>query len=224
MRPLRRLAPFLLLLTAACARPDEGHPPGRALLGDVISLSSHRLRLAHIDAPEAGQLCLDPEERTYDCGEAARRALARMTDWRVAECRPTGRVVRRLSVAECEVEGAHLSLAMARAGWAVALEDAPARIRAAEAEARRAGRGLWAGRFAPPRAFRAALGDGAAARPPRTAGERCRIKGNVSGTTRIYHLPGDPNYPQVVISPEQGERWFCSEREAIAAGWRGVRR
>ncbi len=54
----------------------------------------------------------------------------------------------------------------------------------------------------------------------------CRIKGNVSIDTgeRIYHVPGQMFYAKTHISPEYGERWFCSEAEARAAGWRRSRR
>jgi hypothetical protein len=50
----------------------------------------------------------------------------------------------------------------------------------------------------------------------------CRIKGNVSINTgeRIYHLPGQEHYDETIISTDYGERWFCSEDEARAAGWR----
>jgi hypothetical protein len=48
------------------------------------------------------------------------------------------------------------------------------------------------------------------------------IKGNVSHNTgeRIYHVPGQHYYEDTVISPTRGERWFCSEADARAAGWR----
>ncbi|WP_348629607.1 hypothetical protein [Mesorhizobium sp. WSM1497] len=54
----------------------------------------------------------------------------------------------------------------------------------------------------------------------------CNIKGNVSIDTgeRIYHVPGQKYYSQTIIRPEYGERWFCSEAEARAAGWRKSRR
>ncbi len=54
----------------------------------------------------------------------------------------------------------------------------------------------------------------------------CRIKGNISWDSgaRIYHLPGDEYYEQTSIVPSEGERWFCSEDEARAAGWRRTRR
>lgn len=53
----------------------------------------------------------------------------------------------------------------------------------------------------------------------------CNIKGNISINTgeRIYHVPGQRYYAETVISPEYGERYFCSEAEARAAGWRRSR-
>jgi hypothetical protein len=50
----------------------------------------------------------------------------------------------------------------------------------------------------------------------------CNIKGNISIDTheRIYHVPGQRYYDDTVIDPRYGERWFCSEAEARAAGWR----
>ncbi|MFO1406615.1 MAG: thermonuclease family protein [Steroidobacteraceae bacterium] len=50
----------------------------------------------------------------------------------------------------------------------------------------------------------------------------CLIKGNVSDRGRIYHLPGSDAYDKVRIDPGKGERWFCTEDEARAAGWRPV--
>jgi hypothetical protein len=49
----------------------------------------------------------------------------------------------------------------------------------------------------------------------------CNIKGNVSSSgERIYHVPGQRYYSDTRIEPHKGERWFCSEAEARAAGWR----
>ena len=56
-----------------------------------------------------------------------------------------------------------------------------------------------------------------------TAGEHdaCNIKGNVNTQgERIYHTPGQRYYEKTVISDSHGERWFCSEKDARAAGWR----
>ena len=50
----------------------------------------------------------------------------------------------------------------------------------------------------------------------------CDIKGNISYNTgeKIFHVPGQEFYSQTVINPDYGERWFCSENEAIQNGWR----
>jgi len=50
----------------------------------------------------------------------------------------------------------------------------------------------------------------------------CEIKGNISFETneRIYHLPGMTFYDGTVVNANYGERWFCTESEAIANGWR----
>lgn len=50
---------------------------------------------------------------------------------------------------------------------------------------------------------------------------RCSIKGNISYSgERIYHVPGQKYYSGTVIRWSRGERWFCSETDAVAAGWR----
>lgn len=47
----------------------------------------------------------------------------------------------------------------------------------------------------------------------------CLIKGNIT-TEKIYHLPGCGSYEKTVIDLSAGERWFCTEAEAVTAGWR----
>jgi endonuclease YncB( thermonuclease family) len=51
----------------------------------------------------------------------------------------------------------------------------------------------------------------------------CTIKGNISRSGRIYHLPGSASYDRTLVDEARGERWFCSEDEARAAGWRSRR-
>lgn len=50
----------------------------------------------------------------------------------------------------------------------------------------------------------------------------CWIKGNISYNTgeKIYHLPGCEYYDATTIDERYGEKWFCTEKEAINAGWR----
>ncbi len=49
----------------------------------------------------------------------------------------------------------------------------------------------------------------------------CNIKGNISINTgnKVYHLPGMEDYESTIIDTTKGERWFCTESEAIASGW-----
>jgi hypothetical protein len=49
------------------------------------------------------------------------------------------------------------------------------------------------------------------------------IKGNISKNGRLYHLPGTEAYAKTRISEGKGERWFCTEAEARAAGWTRAR-
>jgi len=49
----------------------------------------------------------------------------------------------------------------------------------------------------------------------------CQIKGNINSSgEKIYHLPNCPYYSKTKIDEQRGERWFCSENEALNAGWR----
>ncbi|MCJ7510647.1 MAG: thermonuclease family protein [Dehalococcoidia bacterium] len=85
-----------------------------------------------------------------------------------------------------------------------------------EREAREAGRGLWTGCFDPSPTV-----EGEGICDYSSTGEPV-IKGNISSTTgeKIYHVPGGEFYDKTVIDETAGERWFCTEQEAVDAGWR----
>lgn len=56
---------------------------------------------------------------------------------------------------------------------------------------------------------------------PSSNEDECVIKGNISSKQeKIYHVPGCGSYNQTKINEAAGERWFCSEQEAVDAGWR----
>lgn len=50
--------------------------------------------------------------------------------------------------------------------------------------------------------------------------DSCNIKGNISSGGKIYHMTGCGSYNKTVIDESKGEKWFCSEQEALDAGWR----
>lgn len=65
----------------------------------------------------------------------------------------------------------------------------------------------------------AGSGSGETAVPAASDGN-CRIKGNISDSGKLYHLPGSPDYERTRIDPARGERWFCTEQQAREQGWR----
>ena len=87
-----------------------------------------------------------------------------------------------------------------------------------EAEARHAHAGIWDGDATPAWDYRAGRWQEAQAATP----SGCVIKGNVNGNGRIYHMPWSPWYEKVRMDGH-GKRWFCSEAEAVEAGWRPAR-
>ncbi len=47
------------------------------------------------------------------------------------------------------------------------------------------------------------------------------IKGNINSKgEKIYHMPNGAIYDRTIIDESKGERWFHTEAEAQAAGWR----
>ena len=89
----------------------------------------------------------------------------------------------------------------------------------------RRGRGVWRGEVVPPWDWRKGKGlGGTRSTAGQQSGGRCNIKGNIGKNgTHIYHVPGGRYYDQTRISTSKGERWFCTEGEARAAGWRRSR-
>lgn len=57
------------------------------------------------------------------------------------------------------------------------------------------------------------------------ATDTCTIKGNISSNSgeKIFHVKGQEYYHATKIRPYYGERWFCTEADARAAGWRKAR-
>ena len=47
----------------------------------------------------------------------------------------------------------------------------------------------------------------------------CTIKGNIGPGGHFYLLRSDPRYNAAIIEPPKGERWFCTEKEALANGF-----
>lgn len=121
---------------------------------------------------------------------------------------------RILSV--CTVNGVELNAAMVSSGLAWAFRRYADDYSKQEDQARTAGLGIWQATTETPWEFR----DRRWSVAVQVAPEGCPIKGNISDSGRIYHTPWSPWYSKTKVSLEKGEQWFCSERDALDAGWR----
>jgi len=231
-----------LLLTCLSA------PPGLAATAVVkdagtVQLGNVTYRLDGIDAPAIDQLCIDEHADAWTCGIEARDQLTKLIGGKPIHCDDIGIdptfKKRRLGVCKIEGDPTSLSQLLVRQGYALNVEvSATGRFKPDEAAARDNRAGVWKGCFVAPREFRQAKKDGtllgnscpadrdtqirAALFPddlPMPA--TCNIKGKyavrarVTGNVGIYHLQACRSYPGLTQ-----DRWFCSEEDAQAAGFR----
>lgn len=185
--------------------------------GDTLDIKGERIRLEGIDAPEISQSCPRRVFGTWACGKAAAKALQQLIEKRRLSCesRGTDKYGRMLGV--CYLDGRDINQEMVREGYAWAFVKYSKSYVREEADARAARVGIWrGGKAEPPWVYREQRWAGA----EQVAPEGCAIKGNVTKNGHIYHMPWSPWYRKVKVEPNKGERWFCSEAQAIAAGWR----
>lgn len=122
--------------------------------GDTVSIANTHIRLEGIDAPEADQTCLDARGKTWPCGRVATRELRRHIRGRELACveRATDRYRRQLAVCSLP-DGSQINAWMVQQGWALSSGFVKT-YETEEAEAEAAKRGLWAGTFTEPWAWR----------------------------------------------------------------------
>lgn len=233
----------LIVLTLLLAGPSRAanavvRDAGTIQLGDVI------FHLDGVDAPELDQICIDDQADSWTCGVDAREALMKLIGGRPVRCDDLGPdkefKKRRAGVCTVEGESASLNQQLVRRGFAMDFEpSAKGRFLDDEAKARDTRQGLWKGCFVAPEEFRHGKKDGAlrggACRTDRDRQIRealfpeflsmppaCSIKGKfalraeVTGNIGIYHLQGCRSYAGLT----EPDRWFCSEDDAQAAGFR----
>ena len=212
--------------------------------GGTVELGDAIYRLDGIDAPAFDQICIDDHADSWACGVEARDQLVRLIGDRQVHCEDLGNdaITKKRHIGLCTVEGETVSLnqLQVRQGFALNLEpSAKGRFREDEAGAKDNRRGLWKGCFVAPQEFRGGRRDGALLGGScRTDKDReirevlfpeesampsgCSIKGKfavrarVTGNVGIYHLQACRSYPAIT----KPDRWFCSEDDAQAAGFR----
>ncbi|MGH6815932.1 MAG: thermonuclease family protein [Hyphomicrobiaceae bacterium] len=214
--PRRSDAPRAVSLPFLTGGPKiEGE--ATVLSGDMFRLAETVIRLAGIEAPEREQRCTRPGTKRWRCGDAAAEALTRMVKAKIATCVGEGRDDAGRTLATCTVNGtANIAADLVRDGHVFAAGGAASRYAVLEKDAKTMKLGVWRGEVERPSDYRAKLWENA----KRNAPEGCPIKGQVSSEGKVYVLPWSPSYSKAKVREAQGERWFCSEREAVAAGWR----
>lgn len=193
----------------------------RVIDGDTIEVKigreTRRVRYIGIDTPET----VDPRRPVGCFGREASQRNRELVDGKtvelekdISETDDFGRLLRYVWLGDEMVNAA-----LVREGYAVSSTYPPDvkyqdLFLSLQREAQGAGRGLWS----------------ACAGPSPTPARHCDysdsgqpvIKGNISQSTgeKIYHVPGGEFYDRTAIDEATGERWFCTEADAIAAGWR----
>jgi endonuclease YncB( thermonuclease family) len=209
--------------------------PVTVIDGDTLDMTGTRIRLIGIDAPESKQTCTRAGA-PWACGAEATASLAEIIQGQSVTCTAQGTDVYGRTLASCKARTIDIGREMVRRGMAVVRDNAAPDYHDAAAVAQRLSYGLWSGTFQTPADWRAAnpreaspparqqraSSDAAPSRASQPSGRRytnalgCAIKGNRSIRGEwIYHLPGQQFYDAT-----RPEELFCTEREAVAAGYR----
>jgi endonuclease YncB( thermonuclease family) len=212
--------------------------------GDTIQLGDITYRLDGIDAPEVDQMCIDDHADPWTCGIEARDQLTALIKGRSVRCEDLGpdKSVKKRHIGLCTAEGEALSLnqQLVREGFALNADPfVKGQFKDDAAVAKEDSKGFWKGCFIAPKEYRLGKKDGAllgsscrmdrdkeirAALFPEdlTMPPNCSIKAKfavrarMTGNLGIYHLRGCPSY----AATSKPDRWFCSEDDAQAAGFR----
>ena len=206
------------------ARPSAHAHLGHATLtghadaidGDTLVVGGIRVRLEGIDAPESEQTCTDARGASWACGKEATRVMARLVANQLVRCEERGLDKYKRLLGVCRTATTDLNAEMVRRGLAWAFVRYSRSYVAEEAVARAAKVGIWSGGAQPAWEYRTARWQGA----EETAPTGCPIKGNITANGRIYHMPWSPWYGRIKMDAAKGKRWFCTEAEAVQAGWR----
>ena len=214
-----RIACFILCF--ACPVWADVNGTVRVIDGDTFDVGGVRVRIHGIDAPEVDQTCTHPQRGEWACGAFVRDEVRDRYQGQFADCRQRDMDRFGRIVGTCFVDGQDIAEAIVSDGLAEAYRRYSMDYDLAEKAAQVRGAGLWSSDMQTPAEFRAAQRTTSPDAPAPSA--NCIIKGNISGSGRIYHMPHNEHYTNTRINEANGERWFCSEEDARAAGWRAAR-
>lgn len=185
--------------------------------GDKLRVNGQTIRLTGIEAPELEQDCGGKgREGRWRCGTAARDQLSSLIKGRKVRCELSGGSQVGATPGSCYIGTQDIAAEMVSRGHVFAQSGLFSSYGRQEQDARNANRGIWKGSSERPEAYRARLWEAATKAAP----QGCPIKGQVTRNDKVYVVPWSSSYSRVKVRADRGERWFCTEAEAQAAGWK----
>jgi endonuclease YncB( thermonuclease family) len=217
---------LLILLPLSVASATIQRSVTKYTDADTLSIWKQPIRLLGIDAPEFSQSCKDSNGREYKCGIEALNRLKEIVGSNEVRCEGKQIDVYKRLLAICYVGDVNINRQLVEEGHAVAFLKYDTVYLPQEKEAQRKGLGVWQGEFQRPGEYREKGWVEATEAAKPESGSKCVIKGNINRKgDKIYHTPWNSrHYKRTKIDLSKGERWFCDEAEAMAAGWRAPRR
>lgn len=143
---MRWLAMAAALLPWLCGPAHASELQGTAfvLAGDALRVDQRPVRLFGVRAPEPRAIC-DIDGLRVQCGAVALGELIKLADGHHVSCDIEKEDAKTTpALATCYVDETDLNEAMVRSGWARIAKEETDRYAVDEANARNAGRGLWA--------------------------------------------------------------------------------
>lgn len=197
----------------------------RVIDGDTIELAGgQRVRYIGIDTPET----VDPRKPVQCFGVEASKRNKQLVEGRrvrlekdVGEMDRYGRLVRYVYIGDV-----FINLELVKYGFAYSYTYPPDvkyqdQFTEAERVAREQKKGLWGSCPVASESQTPATTPTPSISPADQPANSCTIKGNINSSgEKIYHIEGCGSYNATKIDEARGERWFCSETDAVAAGWR----
>ncbi|MDX2307760.1 MAG: thermonuclease family protein [Hyphomicrobium sp.] len=200
---------------AASERSGDISGRARAIDPGRIRIGTRFVTLSGIEPLAPDQTCRTEAGRVWNCGAAATSALSRLVRGSVVVCDPEQALSDSDAIATCEARGRDVAAELVRQGHAFASGVLSSPYRKEEAEAAESKSGVWAGEGERAEAWRKRLWEEAAAKRP----EGCPIKARSVRGHREYLTPEMKGYARAEMNEAEGDKWFCTETEAEAAGF-----